>query len=288
MTRYEAIFDIITILTKANFTDDSRLDPDYIGYLVDEKRAKEIRDSYNRNPLIDPIWLQDYGVFDLTAVNYADDKSFDFLKCKMAKATLPPVVSFQNGLASANNLGVYSLRSVSGSEEFHFKQHSKLIEVIQDVPATHVLRKFSYYTKLQNAIYAVSGDGNAYPKKLRAILILENPLDGYVLTTENVTTLEIGEQFEVSVNQITHNGVVYSPGSIFTAVSETFTGSGIVQWVNQKRPMTNDDPYPFSKSQMEVVILKILTQEYQIEATKITDIRNNSQDDLRILTQAPV
>jgi len=287
-TRAEFIYDVITILTKANFTDDSRLEPDYIGYKLDEKRAKEIRDSYARTSLIDPVWLQDYGVFDTTEVNYADDKTFSYLDCKLAKATLPPTVSFNNGIASINNLGDYSIRSVSGKEEFFFRQHSKLIEILNDIPESHPLRKFSYYTKVQNAHYFVAGNGLDIPKKARAILILESPLDGFVLTTENVTSLTIGTQYQVMSGQITSDSVIYTVADApitFTATATSFTGSGIVQFLNQKRPMTNDDPYPFSKSQMEICILKLLTQEYQIEAGKIAQIRNISQDELRIMNE---
>jgi hypothetical protein len=288
MTRQEIIFDIIMILTKAGFTDDSRLEPDYIGYKIDEKRAKEIRDSYNRNSLIDPMWLQDYGVIDFTEVNYADDKSFSFLDCKLAKATLPAVISFQNSLSSANNLGVYSLRSLSGREEYFFEEHSKLMDILTDLPTSDPLRKFSYYTKIHNAIYAVSKDQDKVPEKLRAILILERPLEGYFLTTENVTVLIVGTLYEVVAGQIIHNSIPYNEGQSFTAVDESFTGTGLVQYKNQKRPLNNEDPYPFSASQMEVVILKLLTQEYGIEATRIAEIRNNSQDELKVLSQPAI
>lgn len=284
MTREEIIFDIIMILTKAGFTDDSRLEPDYIGYKIDEKRAKEIRDSYNRNSLIDPMWLQDYGVFDLTEVNYADDKTFTFLDCKLAKGTLPAVISFQNSLSSKNNLGVHSIRSLSSREEYFFEQHSRLMEMLTDLPTSDPMRKFSYYTKIQNAIYAIAKDGKA-PQKLRAILILERPMEGYVITSENVTELEVGVQYEVVSGMIVHNSVNYVIGSVFTAVNETFTGAGNVQYKNQKRAMRISDPYPFSSSQMEVVIMKLLTQEYGIEASRISEIRNNSQDDLKTLGQ---
>lgn len=288
MTREEATFDIITILTKASFTDDSRLDPTYIGYKIDEKRAKEIRDSYNRHQLIDPIWIQDYGVFDTTEVNYADDKTFTFLDCKLAKATLPPTVSFYNGLASANNLGDYSFRSISGTEEYFFKQSSKLMELLTDMPKNHPLRKFAYYSKVGNARYFVSKNQNVVPEKLRAQLILENPLDGFVFTTENVTTLEVGVSYTVMSDQIMHDSVLYNVGSTFVATSTTFTGAGKVQYLNQKRPMRNSDPYPFSKSQMEILIIKLLTQEYGLEANRVAEIRNNSQDELKVISQPAV
>ena len=120
------------------------------------------------------------------------------------------------------------------------------------------------------------------------MLILENPLDGFVFTTENVTALEVGVSYIVMSDQITHNSTIYNSGDTFTAVNTTFTGTGKVQYSNQKRPMRNSDPYPFSKSQMEIVIMKILTQEYGIEASRVAEIRNNSQDELKILSQPAV
>jgi hypothetical protein len=284
MTRKEAIYDIIMILTKAGYTDDSRLDPDYIGYKIDEKRAKEIRDSYNRTQIFDPIWLQDYGVFDVTKINPADDNLFTFMDCEIGKATLPPVVSFSNAIFSAGNLGIYSIRSVTGKDEFVYESYPRMMEIFNDLPSSHILTKFSYYTKIHNAIYPIQ-KGKKVPEKLRAILVLENPLDGYVLTTENVSSLTVGTSYEVVSGQIVSGGNTYTEGDIFTATVDTFTGTGLVQYQNQKRRMTDDDPYPFSKSQMEVIIIKLLTQEYAIEASQIAQIRNNSQDELNVLNQ---
>ena len=42
--------------------------------------------------------------------------------------------------------------------------------------------------------------------------------------------------------------------------------------------MTNEDEYPLSNSQMEIVILKILTQEFKIEEQQVIDYRNDSKD----------
>ncbi len=285
MTRKEAVFNVINPLTKAGYTDDSRIDPDYVGFLIDKYRAKEIRDSYNRHPMVDPIWLQDMGIMDMTDVNYADDKTFSFLNCKLAKVTLPPTVSFYNALASENNLGVFSIRAVSGRQEYFYRSYPKFLDILQELPATHTLTKFSYYTKVLNAIYAKNADGST-PKKIHPILILEKPLDGYVLTTENVSVLTIGTIYEVVSGQIIHNLIPYNSGDTFTAVTKLFTGTGLVQYVNQKRRMTNNDPYPFSEAQMDIVIMKILTQEYGIEATKAADLRNDSQDSTKAVDAA--
>ncbi len=274
MNRRSAIYEIITILRKFKYTDDDSLDETFIGFLVDEKRAKEIRDSYNRNPRIDPVWVQDYGIFDLTPVNYADDKELSFLKCNLYKATLPPVVSFSHAPSNTNNLGMRGIYSADLSNEYYYEDYAQFVKRLKHLSADHPAHLYQYYTQINRAIYATKGN------KLRAQLILERPLDGFVLQTENVISggLTLNDTFEVTEGQVTHNSVLYTAPATFVAVNPFFTGSGTVQYLNQKRKMTDLDEYPFSNSQMEIVIIKILAQELKIEESQAVDIRNNSSD----------
>lgn len=283
-TKREIIYDIITILKKGGYTDDNTLDEDYVGYKVDEKRAKEIRDSYNRNMIIDPMWLQDFGVTDVTETNFTDDKEFDGFACPIGKVTLPPVVSVEHRIAIAGNLGVHAIRNINARDEFYYKGFGQLME-IDKLSDQNVLKKYKYYTKIHNAIYLLP-----FIEKIRPILILERPLDGYVILTENIESgdLIVGASYTVQSGQILHNAVYYNANSnaVFVAAAKTFTGTGKVQFTNQKRAMTDEDEYPMSATMAEVVILKILTQEYKIEAQQIADIRNNSQDSLKVLQPA--
>lgn len=273
MTRREAIYDIITILRKFGYSDDDALDEDYIGFKIDEKRAKEIRDSYNRNPKIDPRWIQDYGIIDLTEINTADDRTLTFLNCKLFKYTLPPTVAFYNSKININNLGIYGIFSADLKSEYYYQAYSDFVMRMTKLSENHPAHLYKYYTQLNRSIYSSS-------PKLRAQLILERPLDGYVIESENVVSGELtnGDTFEVITGQIMHDTVLYSAGQTFVAVSPGFTGTGTVQYLNQKRKMTDEDEYPLSNSQMEIVILKILTQEFKIEESQIIDYRNNSQD----------
>jgi len=280
MTRLEAIFDIIEILTKSGFTDDSRLSINYIGYKIDQKRAKEIRDSYNRNGNIDPIWIQDFGLTDLTPVNQADDNTISVNDCTFGKVTLPPVVSIRSGLLGKENLGVHSVLSASGNNEFYYRPIQRLFQLM-NLRDDHAERKYSYYARVHNSYYFTPT-----VEKVRPFLILESPLLGYIISSEYLITgeLTIGDVFDVFDAQINHNGVYYSPGQSFTAVNANFTGLGKVKYHNQKRQMTNDDEYPLSHTMMESIILKILTIDYKIEMSQINDIRNNSSDTSKILS----
>ncbi len=279
MTKAELIYDIITIATKAGYTDDNVLNETWVGYKVDEKRAKEIHDSYKRNFVIDPKWIQDFGVTDMTVVNYADDKSFGYLDCKLSKLTLPPVVYLNNNISAANNFGVHSIRSVNGREEFYYMPHSKLMELFR-LSEDHVNRKFKYFTQIGNSIYIPDG-----PDRVHPFLILERPLDGYVNNSENVMPgdLTVGQSYIVMDKMIVHNSIPYVKDQVFVAVNATFTGDGHIQYVNQKRSMTLEDEYPMSSTMAEVIILKILTQEFKLEMSMISDIRNDSKDSLKIM-----
>jgi len=275
----EIIYDIITIATKANYTDDSIINARYIGYKVDEKRARAIHESYKRNFVIDPKWIQDFGVSNMTTVNTADDKSFGYLDCKLSKLTLPPVVYLNNNISGANNFGVHSIRSVDGRQEFYYMPHSKLMELYR-LSENHPNRKFKYYTQIGNAIYIPDG-----PDRIHPFLILERPLDGYVRSTENIVSgsLIVGQQYIVMDKQVIHNSVPYVKDQTFTAVDTLISGTGHIQLVNQKRSMTNWDEYPMSNTMAEEVIMNILTKELRIEMSMISDSRNDSKDSLKIL-----
>ncbi len=279
MKRSEIIYSIINILRKFKYTDDDAAFEQQIGYWVDEKRAKEIRDSYNRNPRIDPQWIQDYGIFDLTQINTADDKSLSFLKCKLYKATLPPVVAFSHSMTNTNNLGMQGIYSADLGAEYYYEGFHQFTQRLKHLSATHPAHLYQFYSQIGNAIYSTKGDN------LRATLILARPLDGFVMQTENVLSgnLTLTDTFEVIEGQVTHAGTLYIAGQTFIAINPFFTGNGTVQYKNQKRKMTNDDEYPLSNSQCEIVVLKVLTQEFKIEESQVVDTKNNAQD---VTTQA--
>ena len=280
MTRQECIFDALMILEGGGITEESRVDEDYIGYKIDQHRAKEIKDTFNRKPVIESVWLQDYGIFDLTPVNKAEDRTITVCDCSFAKAVLPPVVSISDPLGNIPDIGTYSIRSSCGTYEFHYQNITKLSLLSKD----SILSNFRYYTKVLNSHYLTP-----VAQKARAILILEHPLDGYVLdNTDKVSgTLVNGTVYEVRSGNVTYNGTKYFKGSTFTATATTtFTGTGKVFLNNQKRRMINTDPYPMSQTMAEVVLNKLFTLDYGMEAKFISDIKNDAEDQFRVLKAA--
>jgi hypothetical protein len=281
MTRLNLIDHLTSVLTKAGETDDSRLDRDYLGYLIDNYRSKEIRDTYRRNPNIDPIWLQDYGVFDLTNIDRDEDTSISVCDCEFSKATLPPLVSIVDPRSSTIGKGMYRVQSACGSYEYYPTTLQKLYLA----PEGSVRTKFKHYVRVGNALY-LTPEVN----KARVVAVFEKPLESFVLQTEKVVSGDLVAltSYTVVSGNVTHSGTVYGPGqvatAIFTAVTTTFTGNGIVKYTNDKRAMTNNDEYPMSATMSEVVIMKILTNEYGVERGVVSDIIDDSRDQFQVVS----
>lgn len=271
-TRKEWIYAVKEILSGLNITDESRLDDDVIGFFIDTKRASQIRETFKRNPVIEPVWLQDYGVFQLTKVNKAEDRTISFCTCETAKATLPPVVSLTDNMSNLSNLGRFSIRSVCNTYEFNYINTQKLSLVTDE--STYGL--FKYFTEIGNSVYLLPN-----VEKARGIFIFAHPLDAFVLDNTYKLSGELvtGTSYEVASGSVTHNSTIYSKGSTFTAASSTFTGSGKVWLSTQKRATTNDDEYPMSADMGEKVVVRVLTEDFGIEQRIIDDFKNNSKDD---------
>ena len=276
MTGREIVFDIIMLLTKFGYGNDSRLSEDYMFYKVNDYRAKEIRDTYNRNGFVEPIWLQDMGIMKCTPVNPAEDLTFQGLcKCgNISKFTIPPVVSFGN--RDGLDEGVYRVASVCNTKKYFPISPEKLNEI----PKGHIREKFHHFMRISNGLYLTHN-----PDEARVVLVLENPLDGYILETEYIESgsLIVGESYMAYENQVEHNNKGYKVGSTFTAVNSDFSGKGKVKLATQKRAWTMDDNYPMSKTMMEVVTLKILTQEFKIEQSQLADVTQDSRDQNQLI-----
>jgi hypothetical protein len=270
----QLIYDCITVLSRGKYTDDSRLDDDkdgFLAYKIREKRAQEIRSSYDKIKMIDPVWLQDYGIVNVTEVNTADDVTATLCNCKLGKITLPRVISLTGNQSQAPDLGVYSVRSSCGTHEYYYKALPQLQYFIDDDVRSH----FKYYSRVMDSLYI-----KPYAKQVRPMLILENPLDGYVNDTENKASgnLVVGTSYTVYGAQVVHNGIGYAPAATFTAVNTLFTGNGQVRLTTPRRQMTDLDPYPIGQDMADRIVLRILTEDCQIEKSQIASGENKSDD----------
>ena len=273
MTLREYVYDLKRLLSKGIPTDESRLNNGHLQFLINQRRSKEIRDSFKRNPVIEPIWIQDYGLTQFSTVSRAEDVSITSCPFKVSKALLPQIVSISDPLSNTSDLGMYAIRSACNKAyEFHQISNDKLFLLDKD----STMAKMKLYTKVGDCVYLMPE-----VKQARVMLILMNPLDGFVLANLFIPSgsLVVGTVYIVESGNVTHNGIKYFVGQTFTAINTLFTGLGKVQYALQKRPMTIDDPYPMSSTMWEVVKMKILTQDFAIEEKQIADLTGDLTDD---------
>lgn len=263
---------IMLVLAKSKLSKDFRVEIRHIQFLVAQYRARGIREEYKRNMQIDPAWLQDLGTVLFTEINSAEDPLIPYTSQKLSKLTIPQVVSLPN------DAGVYRVSGSSRQKRYFPITVDRFFSLVEG----SIRNMFPYFFRVGTGLYLseLVDEGNV-------VLILDNPLDGYVLHSENVLSGNItaGDTFMVSDGQIIYNGVVVNANSTFVGVLNitTFTGAGTVQYNLQKRKMTIDDQYPMSLTMAEYIVIKILTQEFKIEPTEIGDIRNEGNDELSLL-----
>lgn len=258
------------ILSKSTQSRNFRVHEDHIDYKIHEKRARGIHEESKRNnDYVDPNWLQDMGVMNVTFVTTADDPAVPQHCMEVGKILIPQVVSL------TENRGVYRVAGSSKKNNWYPKELPLFWDVLS--LENHVAQKFNWYTSVGLSVYMSNPE-----KQANLVLVLYNPLDGYVIQTTDVIDLIVGEQYVVVSGNITHNGVIYYVDDTFTAVNTVFTGGGGVQFVNKKRRMTENDPYPIGAI-ADYVIMKILTQDFKIESGEVGDIINDNQDALLAL-----
>lgn len=244
---------------------DTRFRPRHMAFLVAKYRAQGIREKYKRNGEIEPQWLSDLGVVTVTPVNSADDPSVTNTSVTFGKITLPSLVSLPF------DKGIYRVSSASNQSLYNFIDFNRLMAIRAD----STTGKFPYCARVGVAAYLKPCTTLA-----RAIVILSDPMDGFVLATENVAqnALVIGQSYTVYGTQIVSNSVAYNQGAVFTATAKTWTGNGTVKYTNQKRKMTWDDPYPMGLDMASWITEMIYTKEFQVEKLQDADIIDDGSD----------
>ena len=266
--------DIINILTRFYLTDDSRFTDIslWLSFKIDQIRAQLIIKKYNETGVLDNSWLTDLGLVAFHEVNFADDPNVTYCNCDISKAFIPSVVEIA-GINNGNpDLGMYSILSTCGKNEYY----SYPMSTWRNIPKEHPRSLFHYYQRKNTELYV-----NRKVENLLITAILTNPADGYIISSLPVTTIATGTLYIVKFNQIAYNGNIYQPNDTFTGIASatTFTGTGKVVLQNQLTALDENEPYPVSADMARQITLEILTKEFGLEAKQITDIQNDSVDD---------
>lgn len=270
MTLKEVAYDVMMLGSKLRLKDDSRLnEKDYIEYLINEHRASQIRDTYNRNRFIESVWIQDMGTLTTTKVDVGEDSSVDDCGCLLGKITLPPVVQFKNG-----SLGVQRISSICKSKTFYPTSHHKFTEILKSDSSR---KNKCYYFIVGNSYYIYP-----YMESINAKLILQDPREGFVIQNESIPTgsLVTGTVYKVTSGSIVHNSVTYQNGNTFTAVNADYTGDGTVKYNVEKRAFTENDEYPAGSKLIEFVKKEIFRVEFPVERSSISDNKNDGEDEV--------
>jgi hypothetical protein len=262
--------DILLILQKSKISKDFRVNPRHIEFLINKYRAIAIRQQYSKTLDLDPTWLQDMGPVPTTKVTSADDPIIPISSVTLSKIEIPTIVQLPA------NAGIFRIASATKQLTFYPVSQPRFFDFVTGSLRT----RFDYYFRVGNAVYV-----NSVVDYLDPILILDNPLEGTIIDTTNKQSgnLVTGTLYKVVSGTIVHNAIQYNAPQTFTAVNSIYLGAGKVQLVNQVRPVTVDDEYPMTHALAELVMLKIMTQDFKIEQTQIADIRNDSQDQLIVM-----
>lgn len=257
--------NIELIAERLKLSKDSRLSHRQIDFWVHQYRARGIREQFRRDQQISTAWVQDMGVMTVTQVNSGDDPLVTTTSKNLGKITLPQLVDLPEDHA------VYRIAKPSNLSVYHLVDFNYMMQLVPGSATS----KFDYCARVSQAMYL-----SPCAAQVRPMLILENPMDGYVIQTEKVAqdALTIGESYTVYGTQVTHNSTAYNPGNTFTAVATTYTGNGYVKFTDLKRTMRDTDPYPMSLTLSNFVTMMIFTQEFQVEKQQVADIINDAQD----------
>lgn len=275
LTKKAIVDDILNLVEKFSRSDDSRKDETWLSWKIDHVRSQMIVASYSKNRIIDRSWLTDMGVQDFHSTNFADDPTVGYCCSDISKLTIPSVISLKD------DLGVFSLLSACGTKEYtrYPLQSWKII------PKSHIRSKFNYYDRINTALYV-----NKEVEKLRPILILEFPEDGYIVDSTPITSGNIASGTSYTVKgTIIYAGTAYKNNETFTGgATTTFSGNGKVYLTSVLTELSETKAYPVSADMARDIVLEICTKEFRIEQAQISDVKNNSVDDEQLTGEKKV
>jgi hypothetical protein len=273
----KVIWDIRHVLKALK--DDSRISDYHLMDLIAQGRAGLIVERYRKERTLDPQWSQTFRDETLTQVAAGDIPDYaGFTTYKFGKITYPGIVS-----GPVPEFGVISFGSTSNWKRF-YKTTWDQLKLMIDVNDLS-LQSFNYYIHQEDAFYVFNYFGN-----VTAVLILNDPLEGYRYRTEYVLSgkIQANESYYVESGTVGYNNVSIVKGGTFIGIEDypDYLGVAKVTYLNKRKKLTSADPYPMDAPMAREIILSILTKEFQIERQSIMDVINDSADTLELLKGA--
>lgn len=274
ITQKNIIDDIKNLASKFNVTDESRLNNAWLPFKIDEVRASFIVDQWSKNEQLDQNWLTDLGAVDFHKVNISDDVNVSYCGCPVSKAYIPQVLSLPTKSPN-QDLGIYMISSMCGKNQYNNRPLSQWMMI----PSDHTYSMFGFYSRINTALYV-----NKKIEQLRIVALLARPEDGYYIQSTPIASgsIVLGTSYIVKFGQVIYNSTVYNANDTFTgAAATTFSGAGSVYLETQTAVYRDTYPYPVSADMARQITIEILTKEFNIEKGQITDVKNDSKDDIQ-------
>ena len=161
-----AIYDVFEIL-KA-LSDDSDVMEEFILSRLNSYRSEIITRRIENEGMIPAVWLQDMPLYSTERVNSADDPEITETSVTLGKITIPNVV------ATIGGEGIF--RILSPARHFPYSPIDAGLLFMKIRLKEIVHPQYGYYYTIGNSIYTYP-----FAPKIKATLILEDPLDGQVL-----------------------------------------------------------------------------------------------------------
>lgn len=277
-TKKASIDFLQLILQRFVPADDNRVSDRFLSRAYDNVRAVLIVEKYRLTETIDFAWRSQPFYLDFYKIESTDDPNMAFCNCQMMKTEIPPLISLTNYNASNQDISCI-LYSACGKYEYF----PNSLELINKIPKENTLSLFKYYCRYNTTLYAM---GSA--TKLRLSPILLYPEDGYLINSAPVLSGAIvsGTDYIVKFGSIFYNSVTYYANDTFTGTATaTFTGTGKVYLEDQISAFEETTDYPVGGDMDREIILEILTKEFQIEESQISELKNDNRDDQRTQKQ---
>jgi len=255
MTLKEITFDILRLLQKSKLVDDSRLSTRHIQYKINQYRASGIRETFQVWGEREPIWIQSLGTKKVTKTEYEIGEPIP------SDGTLQPPIVTSTTTTTSDESAVVTFTKINSADDPNIAGCDCIIgKFIMPEIISLPGKRGSFHDR---GIFRVSTASRQQPYYPISINRFYNMVGGSYRAKQNYF-------WKIANTLYIHP---YKEKMNLLLILDNPLDSGI----------TENDPYPISNTMLEFIVMKILTQDFNIEAKVVADLRNDASDALLAL-----
>ncbi len=263
------IYDIKHLLQA--LTDDTRVNDGHLIFKINNYWALFLKEEIKGTGILNKQYYQRIPLIITNPVSSADDPNVSGGTIKFSKITIPPILDI------GQKEPAMDLFMAQKHKRIYYIDRDLLMEMIECKDER--LDIFKFYILEGNSCYIYPLVNNVAFSGL-----LQNPLDASVFytTPEALFNLETGIEYIVNSGSVKESDNIYLKGEVFTCIANTtYSGDGIVYRTQKVIDSTVNHDYPISPDMAQRIILEILTKDFMLEQQNVTDIFNDSIDQLK-------